>query len=63
MVKTNMEICNAIHHLPEYKDIIIFLTNETMLQCIHTLDPDWKDSAKRIEPRTYKVAQLMGIID
>jgi hypothetical protein len=60
--KTDMEICNAIEHLPEYKNVIRFLNNETMDQCIHKLDQSWINK-DRIKAKAYKIAELMGIIN
>jgi hypothetical protein len=57
-----MRIAQSIHHLPLYKSLIMHLTNGTMRQAIHILDPSWIDPA-RIEHRTFKIAVLMGLID
>ena len=61
-MKNYLQIAQTIHHLPLYKSLIQHLTNGTMRQAIHILDPDWVDPP-RIEQRTFKMAVLMGLIN
>ena len=59
-----MIMSQALNPLAEYKKIIQFLSNETMDQCIHVMDPEWENtSSDKITAKCYKIAQLMGLIN
>ncbi len=63
MNMTQLQVAQALYHKPLYETLIQHLNNETMLQAIHVLDPEWKDTKFRIDLRTYKIAELMGLFD
>lgn len=57
-----MLMIQKLNPLPEYNKVIKFLNNETMLQTLVVMMPDFKDEQYNITKRCYFVAITMGLI-